>query len=381
MPRVRDLVAIVSALMLAAACGGRTSDSAPEKAGSAPPEQQQPAAIEDQPDPAPDGEGLQPDRLLRDVLAYQLCRELSGTLQGLSSGEGQDKVVEGRLWMQSCDARVDGETLEIDLGGRGFRWISRERSKLGATFKVDQYVRFEVEFGARFDVEAEYARDDRMLIVWLRPREITNVNLQTIGDIDVEEGMWGDVLGTVSDVWGGSPEEKAEKSVEQKGEGRFMQALGEGYTIALDLCSGQNYTERDILDVETVVEAPRELEDDEATVRIHPGGIDAFGPSEDAPIAFDLTAQQGNVRADLYCHADAARLLNAYFAGESLPEIEPLAQAYVTSAQPSRIATEEATCPVYLVVQPSDGSDGTVLYKYSAHDRPAMPEPYIRCQK
>lgn len=387
----RGLIALT--VLAATACGGRSpgpgETAAPET--SAEPGGQ----ITSAPQPTggsaqTEGEGIQADQLLQDVLAYQLCSRLGGQILSLTTGgdptvpggEGEE-IIEGRLWLEQCNATSQGNRLTMELGGRGWRWVSRERSKLGATFDLEQYVRFELDLAAVFDVGSEYARDHQMLIVWLRPRKVTKVNVVPIGEVEVEEeGAWAEVVGTAAGLFGAGTGERAAESVAEEGEVKFGRSLGEGFTIAVDLCTGSSLTERDLLSAEEVTSRRRELEDLQGAARIFAGGLDVAGPVENAPIAFDLVARAGSGgRARLYCELEAAQILGAYLEGNELPTLEPLAETLISSTSPSRIDAPDATCPVYLVVTPSNPRGQPLLYSYSAYERPSMGKAYVRCER
>lgn len=377
--RARALVATPFALAMA--CGGASSGSEPEA----------PATAQPAPEPkrtAAENRDLR--RMLVDLAAGSACQRLAGELVGLSAsakkkdGEGSGPTT-GRLWVERCSAeRVQDDRVRLELEGSGWRWIDREDETLGARFGVSQYVRFDTKLQATVTVDVAYARSKHRLTLMVTPTEPIRAQIVPTSGVDANaKGPWAALLGAAATVIGQSPDEKAAETLAEKGSRKIAQKLARGYTVAIDLCSGQQYTTSGELPAGELPQPPipprgRRWKDNER-VELMPGGIDLSGPysREDMPLGFEIEAEEDGVVARVICATEAREVARAFSKGQEIPEVDALTGDVVQPGAPETLRIDDASCDVVLYTRPSEKSAkfAYMAYSHSARARPLVPCP------
>jgi hypothetical protein len=332
-------------------------------------------------------------QLLIDLAAEKLCDEVRGDLLSLPA-DGSPRGPEigkapsvGRMWIIKCHSELRGDRVEISLGGDGWRLVAAKSKKAGGEFSVTDHVPFRFEISMTAEIDLAYARERRVLTFWLTPVRPVRAKLSPLRAPRVEpEGAWSELVGAVGAVIGQSPEKSARKTMASEGSSGMRRELQSGFTITLDLCTGQ----RDVVPValgdgvtpERPVEARGRQWQDNERVRLLPRGFDADGPYETkGPLRVNLEIERGDaVRARLMCENDARRLITAYMTGQREPEVEPLAEKLVEPGKSSLLEPKRADCPVVLVTRPEPGAKRATELRYLVYDADTREEPLVPCQ-
>jgi hypothetical protein len=331
-------------------------------------------------------------QLLRDVAVQNLCDATAGTLIGLHRPDapigperGSEPVI-GRQWVEHCDAVKKDDDLEVHLHGRGWSWVENTSKKLGAKFEIAQYVPFEADIKFQATVDMSYVREKHVLSFWLTPDRPVKAKIVATREPDVDrKGPWAEILGGVSAIAGSPPNKQAAKKVQEQGSEQTRRGLRRGYTVTLDLCSGQ----RDIIDTALYAGVlpsrpagpPATLWKMNERVRLMPGGLDAVGTFEmnGKPLAASITVDSGaGVRASLVCKEEADRVITAFLRGEPAPEVATLADVVVDLAAPQMLKVEPS-CKALFIVRPAEGAKSPVEYHYSLFDPGRDPKAIAPC--
>ncbi len=331
--------------------------------------------------------------LMIDLAAFRACGYLQGRILTLSSGGASSpadrRTVTGNFWIDSCNTeQTDPGHLRISISGKGWRWISRQRQRLGAEFELDEYVKFlaQVTMVGTFDMA--YARQDHIVTVWFVPTRPVEVDFQIQGDVDVDtESLWSSIMGQGAEILGGSPEERARQDITKKASRRFRSRLSSGLTLIIDLCTGQRYTRFGTFPAGQLPDQapdPKErplLAHNNAV--LHRNGILMSGPFEtDKPVIARLEARDGGeAHAAIVCQDDARRIADSYVNGNNIPQGEALAEAIFSPGSPARIEVPpNAGCPVVLVIRPVDGQTTPLACSFLVYHEGAEQNPLVKCR-
>lgn len=331
-------------------------------------------------------------QLLRDVAVQHLCDSTIGTLIGLhrpdaSTGpeRGSEPVI-GRQWVEHCDAVKKDDDIEVHLHGRGWSWVANTSEKLGAKFEIAQYIPFEADIKFQAMVDMSYMPEKHVLSFWLTPDQPVKGNIVPTREPDVvRKGAWAQILGGVSAIAGSPPNKQAAKKVKVQGSEQTRRGLRLGFTVTVDLCSGQ----RDIVDTALYAGIlptrppgpPATLWKTNERVRLMPGGLDAAGTFDmkGEPLAASITVDAGaGVRASLVCSEDANRVITAFLGGQPAPAVSTLADAVVDLAAPQTLKAEPS-CKTLLIVRPVEGAKTPVEYHYAVFEPDRDPKAIVPC--
>ena len=249
------MLLIIAALWLAGCAGGgdtrrnENGASAPEAAGG-----------EDGPTAAGTGTGAGTKQmsataedlraLLVDVATARICQFLEGRLIPLSgstgsedSSSGGSSPAAGGLLIRSCSAtEIDPQHLRVEVSGTGWQWIASEKQQVGATFELDETVSFDVDITFTGTLDIAYDRQDSILTLWLVPTEPVAAEFDVTEKVQVAtEGLWSSIVGTAATIIGGSPEQRAESTIQERGSRKIESRLDRGLTVVLDLCTGRQF--------------------------------------------------------------------------------------------------------------------------------------------
>ena len=314
-----------------------------------------------------------------DLVAGRACEEIRGTIYPLRAG-GQRKAageqpVIGRLWLDRCRVRRLAEGIAIEVDGGGWRWIERKAEALGATFAIDQYVRFGASFHVTAALDVAYATEEHLLHLWLTPTEPIRAAIKPTGDIEVHmSSAWSSALGWAADVLPlSSVDERAVGMVSNKVSKQAASALKFGYSLVMDLCTGERRAKLGVISQGEILGQHRATQKAEPAqdtlVRLHPNGIDLAGPfrAERDQLVVDLEVLEGpGVNARMICRDDAKRTMNAFVSDQSLPDLEPKTEIQARGDASARLKVE-AECELMLLTQPLQPDEGVTFRIQVAH--------------
>lgn len=330
--------------------------------------------------------------LLADLAVANICPRikkhfLTLTGEGTSLVRGTDPAI-GNLWIQNCATRkTQPGHFDLIIEGAGWRWIDREATRLGATFYIDEYVRFEFRFVMACRPELQYDQENHIAVVWFKPVKPLDITVTVVGTTDVRrENLWTRLVGAAAAIIGASTEERAEEIIQQKFEKQFKEKLGSGMTLLVDLCTGQHDILFGAYSAKKIPETPlpsqgRRYNANKRTV-LKPGALFLSGPF---PKGKEMTAflrvTQGRVKVAWMCDAQAVRLATAYMSHLPLPEVSTLKETIYTKDPQLKtftIDSRESDCPVVFVMQ-SSSDDQTSRTDYLLAEREKQQTPLIPC--
>lgn len=350
----------------AAACAGGSSSAAKQSTEA-------PAAVAPQREAARDHDLR---IMVAQVAAAEACHQLRDRFHGLDT----DGRTTGTLWIEQCSASSDGERVSLRGAARGWRWIAKEKEKLGADFEVSQYLRFALEGELAGEVDVAYAPRPRIFTAWLTT-ERPQVGFRVLGDVEVDgEGLWGELVGAGAAATGSSPDARGRETADRTGGAKIRDKLRQGLTVTVSMCSGDLDVGFGHLPVGEMV-TPPEDRPGEATEkgRIYPEGLILSGPEKVVPgTKLRIEPDGGGLWAGLVCHRDALKLADAFLAGRELPRIEPVLAAEVS--EPRTLEVTDPRCDeAAIAFRPLDGADEPTSFRYGL-DRPGPEhEPFIDC--
>lgn len=324
------------------------------------------------------------DAMLLAIAEHEICDSLRGSFQPLGGRGGE--ADDGVLLVERCTSERDDHQLSVRASGRGWRWLDRRASKLGAEFGVSQHVRFAASIAVSGRVEYGWAPDERVLSVWFRTVGPFHADVELIGPVKAtEEDAWAEVLGALADVAGDSPDERAASEIEGKAESRFEGALEPGYTVAVDLCTRQVHGELGILprgELPKVPVAPRGHRFEENTsIAVHPGAPIVTGPFERSSVPLRIRHQVDGGSAELgaYCMKDARQLAEATLTGKGS---RPAPRALHTAGpEDGELTIDTSACPTALAWSLPEGSRSSVTVRYLAWRPGKRAKPLVDCRR
>ncbi len=179
--------------------------------------------------------------MLAEIASAKACAAVEHQFRTLRAKSPGEPVI-GNVWIRDCKIVPDGTRVHVEVAGRGWEWVDRESKKAGATFHVQQYVKFDLT--AKIDGEVDVAYDPRTHVgtLWLSPVATPDVALTPRGDIDVDrESVWADLIGAVGTATGHDPDRQGEHQVAEEGTKSSTKELAKGLTITMNLCNGLSH--------------------------------------------------------------------------------------------------------------------------------------------
>ncbi|MCU7553980.1 hypothetical protein OCL06_05150 [Alteromonas sp. ASW11-19] len=326
---------------------------------------------------------------LVDIAGAKICNRLENRFKGIQRENSQGKqVYSGTLWIHSCEVNYDGDDQDImtlQLGVKGWRWLNRDKETMGADFSVSEFARFQVDVGLTGRIKSHYAPDANNFALWFKPVKPPQVNFNASGDVDVnKEGMWGTVLAGAATLVGQSPDTLADKKLVDKGEQLFTKKMDEGFSTAIDFCSGRIISELGQTDQATLFS--RLNENPEASykqVELVPSSFLLFGPYGDQSELLDLQLRLDNpadFKNKLICMEDAVELAQAYMQGDNRsPEVPGIKLAKDESDEGGIALRNEAqTCPVVAMFSTDKSMEQRTSLEFKVRDY-SDPQPLMKC--
>jgi hypothetical protein len=335
-------------------------------------------------------------RLLVAVAETQLCTQLRGSFVALPDADaaqgaaGGASPSAGRLWIRECTTENRDGRLALRLSGPGWTWVEQTSDgPLGSSFTVRGHLRFLSEIELAGELDIGYAEEQRLVSLWLTPRDAARAHISPVGAVAVEpEGGWSAFLGAVGGVFGDSVEERAGPMIEEQGSAQMAERLSRGFTFTVDLCSGQSDSMVGPLGNGETPSRPYAADGlvwlANQRVRLRGGGLDASGPfsTGTAPLHVDYEVEAGNaVEIAAYCEDAAARMIEGFLQEREPEDVRALARHRVVRGAPTFFEVDTGDCPVVVLarVLEEDTAPPTV-FRFRAYAQGHEPTPLIRCE-
>lgn len=335
--------------------------------------------------------------LVTEALTPQLCPKLQGSYLGLPGEGGATGTAAGRdpswgrWWIRTCEARVQGDRIELHLGGNGWTWVDRQADG----FRVRQYLLFDASASLSANVTVGFDRTRRIASLWMTPAPGVEATITPRGMVNAEaEGFFATVLGGVARVTGASVSERARTQAAEMGSTRLRERLAAGFTMTFALDTHQTDFMVGALQRGEVPERPFAasaggpwLVNQRSTV--WPGGVDVVGPftagAQDG-LALDIALEEGDgASVQLACESDITRYFDARFrtpdAPPPPPHGGPLAELALDGVErhitlpAAPVGSSVPACPMVLLLSPRAGATLPARLRYriapTTRDAPA----------
>jgi hypothetical protein len=337
------------------------------------------------------GENLR--SLLIDLTEHNACERLKGRILPLSSGgtpPGSQSSAVGLLRIDTCRAvKIDPKHLRIDLSGPGWQWVARKKEKLGASFTLDENVRFTADISMQGTFDMSYDQKGHILTIWFVPTQPVEADLRVKGDVRIDrDSLWSAIVGTAGTILGQSPEAQARKSIREEGSQKFTSRLSRGFTVIVDLCTGEHHMRLGTFPAGELPKEPASPGEQIYLVKsrgtLHGRSLLMAGPYDARkPVAARLDVQEGGgVRASLVCEADARKIADAYANSQPLPGVASLAEADARQGKGASMKTRaNPGCRVVLVMQPLDNEKAPVTFDYRVYHEGDKPKSLVKCDR
>ena len=304
--------------------------------------------------------------LLLDIAVHRMCDALEGRLVPLPEGDARGAAAGtapavGRLEMQRCRARREGERLGLHLEGRGWTWVDeRSAGPLATSFRVRGYLRFSLAVDLLGEIDVAYDRRARVATLWLTPRERPVARVTSRGRLPIQaETGWSGLIGRIGQALGGPLDERARPMLESHAATLMASRLRPGVTATANLCTGQ-------LDAVVGALRPGEAPDrpfdegdrpwlDNQRVLLYPGGIDLAGPYDTSGerLEVDVEVEEGpGVEAQVACRDQAARVLDSFVQERPAFLARARAREVVSGARSASLEVDGAGCELVMLLSP-----------------------------
>lgn len=317
--------------------------------------------------------------MLAELASSKACEMIQGSYRALRDTQDPTTTT-GLLSIRDCDLENDGTNVTFKLGGVGWQWADQTQKKAGGTFQLREYVKFHVNATLKGPLDIGYDREKHVVSIWFSPTTTPDVKFEPVGDVEVDEkGLWSDVVGGLSTVFGSSPDEQGEKQAKKQGTHEFEDQLADGMTVAIDLCTGyQRFTLGRPQKGDLGPADPGEAKD--KPVAISPGGMLVFGPFF-APEGMTVNiTSKGPVRAGLACEDDVRPAVDAFVNEQPEPAIHTLDQIDVNGS--GKLEIKPQKCKVAFVVKSAAQDRVTFFWKRPTSEiAQSTGGPAIRCDR
>ena len=286
--------------------------------------------------------------MLSEVASAKACEMIRGSFRPLKATD-DPSVITGLLWIRECKITNVDTHVTYELAGEGWQWADQTKKKAGGTFVMRDYVTFGVTARLEGTIDIAYDTKGHVVSLWYSPTAKPDVKFTPVGAVDVDEkGLWSNVVGGLSTLFGSSPDEQGEHEAKKQGTNEFENQLAEGMTVAIDLCTGyQRFTLG--RPQKGQLGPPNPGETFKQPIELAKNGMIVFGPYF-APGGMHVKLNSdGPLRVGLACASDVEAAVDAYVHEQPLPEIATLTQADITGTGALEIKPQR--CKVVLVAK------------------------------
>lgn len=311
------------------------------------------------PDPPPEPKPEEPLReavankdilaLVYDYITAQACDKALHHFSGIKD-RTRNGIVNGQIWIRGCKITNEGDQLTAELSGNGWQWQNKVEKKVGGTFEVNQYVKFEVTAKLSGKMDLAYAPKEHVASLWFTPTGAAAVDFKPIGDIEVNrDDTWASIIGGVGSLVGESPESSAESTAKDKGAEAFQDQVKKGFEIAVDLCTN---TTRMALRRLPKGQMPKASvgETHKVEVEVQNFGVMIYGPydADETGLTLDVEVKGGAAKVNLACIKEAEETAQS-FLDQKQNTAKPIKSELVTGHAVLKAPRER--CPVALVLR------------------------------
>jgi len=326
------------------------------------------------------------DAMLRDIAVSKICAQLNNRFREIQGVDMQgNSVVSGTLWISDCNAKtskLEADKLALSLQMQGWRWLNRSNSKLGATFDVNEIVRFTVDVAIDGEIDSEYSTVDKILYASYKPSKEVEIDFKVAGNVDVDkDSIWSSVVSGAATMVGQSPESIANQRFDKIGEQRFKQKLDDGVSMAYNMCSGERVVElRQVNTTQLKQKLASNQQDAYKDVALPPTTLLLFGPYKDSKDNIEIVLnQQEDDALDTFfiCQEEAVKVANEYMRGSSESPTVPNMFMQKLDAKYKDLPDKnvEPKCPVIALVKAKSSKDSVIDFKFkvqSSFDKTAL---------
>jgi hypothetical protein len=321
--------------------------------------------------------------MLAELASAKACTMMKGQYRNLRAPDRRD-VATGVLWIRDCEITNDGTKVTFRLKGNGWQWVDQTKKQVGGTFKIQQYVKFNVEVTIPGAIDMAYDPPHHVVSLWFTPTAKPEAQFQPIGDFDVDrDGAWSSVVGAIGSVFAHSPEKLAKKEAKSQGKEFVEHDMAGGMTFTLDLCSG--LARFNLGRPPKGQMAPADVGETKLVpVELHPNGI-AFAGPQLAPDGLTMHAEVapggGAVRVHLACQKDADAIAQGWLDGK-IPAVRLLAHQDVRAGQKAALKIKPVKCPVIAIATPLDNTPSQLgLLRLPSEIAESTGGPLVHCGK
>jgi hypothetical protein len=358
----------LSLLVLAAACSSKKAT---------PPD---PMLIPVPEKPLRDAEGDKDIRaLVNDLIAGKACEQIKHRFTGIRDVKRSTTLV-GSVWIRECQIENEGSHLALQVAASGWEWIDQTQKKVGGTFVVKQYVKFDVTVKVAGTIDLAYDPKVHVASIWYTPTALADVKFKPRNEIEVDsDGTWSSILGGAGALVGKSPDETAHETAIKKGTSAIQLANAKGVSVAADLCTNTVRMSGERL-AKGVMPKPSIGESERVNAEVQDFGVLLFGPypaSTGMTLAVDVKG--GSAQMYLAC-VDQAEVVAEAFLEAKPNNAKPLV-GEVISGKATLHAPKER-CPVVVVVRSIQPTPVSLTFvRPAAEATAAKGGPLLRCTK
>jgi hypothetical protein len=263
-------------------------------------------------------------------------------------------LIAGRWAIRTCEARSDGQTVWLRLGGLGWLWVDRS----GSGFRVQQYVFFAASIDLRGQLDVAYDPAAHVASVWLTPVDDVNAHVEALGNINARpEGLGASVLGLVLPLVGMTPDNIARARAGTEGAQRFRERLRAGMTATYD--TGRQQLDMVLGQLPNGLAPARPFSSGSLPwlvnerVLLMPGGFQLLGPfdSGGSPALLSARVEQGSgVSYRALCEADVWNALDAAARGSPVTPLAGTGSALLQAGYAAEVPVQRPPCRWLLAV-------------------------------
>ncbi|MBE0534335.1 MAG: hypothetical protein IH624_01610 [Phycisphaerae bacterium] len=329
--------------------------------------------------------------LMIDIAESHACRYLNGRIMLLSApgaqAAGSREPDTGNLWIYGCHSeQTDPNTLRVEIKGKGWKWIEQDTQTVGAAFTVQQIVLFEVTMSMTGTFDMVYDPAEHIATVYFVPTAPVEAEFEVTSDIDVQtESPWSWIVGQSASWTGQSLQKRAVEEIRNRAVHRIIAKLEHGFTIIVDLCTGNSYTKFGTFEPGKLPEPATDAQPGDFQVNsravLYADSLLMAGPFEPdkGVLARFENGGNGGFQAWWLCQNKAKEIAWDYVADRQASITDALSTITVQENETTEFSLPATNCPVVLVMRPIDGTP--VSYNYTVVYAHKRKQPFIDCSQ